>query len=474
MNVATRGIRNAFRNTVRTSSIVIILGLSIGLTIAMLAARQAVTDKIESVKSSVGTTISVSPAGFQGFQGGGNPLTADQLKKVVAVSHVTSVTKMLSDRLSSSDTNLESAIEAGALGQRFGGQSGSGSQQAPSGSTGSSGTSGSTQTMSFTPPITVTGTNDVSTTAAFNGSTAKITSGKSIDATSDDNVALVGKSLASKNNLKVGSTFTAYGETITVVGIYDTGTTFGNGGLVMPLATVQRLSDQSGDVTSAVVTVDSLDNLSSTTAAIKKVLGESADVTNSQDAAEESVKPLESVKTISLFSLIGALVAGAVIILLTMMMIVRERRREIGVMKAIGASNIKIMSQFVAEAVTLTVLGLIVGSIIGVAAASPVTNTLVNNSSSSSSSSQGGPGGGFGGNPPGGSSSSSSSTSSSRPVFREFGRTGGQTIRNISTSVGIGTLLAGTAAALFIAIVGSAVPSLLISKMKPAEAMRSE
>ena len=48
-----------------------------------------------------------------------------------------------------------------------------------------------------------------------------------------------------------------------------------------------------------------------------------------------------------------------------MVMVVRERRREIGVFKAIGASNIKIMSQFIAEAVTLTFLGMLAGIIIG-------------------------------------------------------------------------------------------------------------
>ena len=457
MNVVTRGVRNAFRNTVRTSSIIIILGLSIGLTIAMLAARQAVTSKIQSVKSSVGTSISISPAGFHDFSGGGTALTADELAKVAAVSHVRSVTEMLSDRLSSDNTNLVSSIVAGTLGQRFGEGGGTAPQVSNGSSTGA--------TRSFTPPVTVTGTNDVASTAAFSGSTATITSGKTIDATSDSNVALVGKELATKNSLSVGSTFTAYGATITVAGIFDTGTTFGNNAVVMPLATVQRLSNQAGSVTSATATVDSLDNLASSTTAIKSILGTAADVTNSQDIANQTVQPLESVKSISLFSLIGAMVAGAIIILLTMMMIVRERRREIGVMKAIGASNLKVMGQFIAESLTLTILGLIVGSVIGIAAASPVTNTLVNNSSSSASTQT------FAGGPLG---AGSSNTTIVRPRLRELGRTSTATLKNIKTSVGISTLMAGIGAALFIAIVGSAVPSFLISKIKPAEAMRSE
>ena len=74
MNVISRGIRNAFRNIVRTFSIVIILGLSIGLSLTMLIAHQAVGDKIKSVESSVGNTVSISPAGVRGFQGGGNAL----------------------------------------------------------------------------------------------------------------------------------------------------------------------------------------------------------------------------------------------------------------------------------------------------------------------------------------------------------------------------------------------------------------
>ena len=42
MNNVSRGVRNAFRNGIRTISIVLILALAIGLALAMLVARQAV------------------------------------------------------------------------------------------------------------------------------------------------------------------------------------------------------------------------------------------------------------------------------------------------------------------------------------------------------------------------------------------------------------------------------------------------
>ena len=82
MNSISRGIRNAFRNGIRTFSIVSILGLSIGLSLAMLIAHQAVGQKIRTVKASVGNTVSISPAGARGFEGGGNALTAAQLAPI--------------------------------------------------------------------------------------------------------------------------------------------------------------------------------------------------------------------------------------------------------------------------------------------------------------------------------------------------------------------------------------------------------
>jgi putative ABC transport system permease protein len=458
MNVITRGIRNAFRNGIRTFSIVIILGLSIGLALTMVVARQAVQAKIASVKASIGNEVTISPAGARGFEGGGNPLTDTQMATVTSLPHIVSLTETLGDRLSSTQTNLQSSITAGSLGQRNANFGGGG------GGAGGFGGGGTASNATFTPPVTVTGTNSTTSTSVLvGGGTIKITSGKAFNPTVDADVALVGTDLASKNNLKVGSTFQAYSTTFTVDGIYDAGNTFSNSGLLMPLPTVQRLSQQPGDVTSATAQVDSISNVSGAVSAIEGKLGSAADVTSAQDTSNQALAPLQSISTISLISVIGAVIAGAAIILLTMLMIVRERRREIGVLKAIGSSNVKVTLQFITESITFTLLGAVVGLVLGVIGGNPVTNLLVTTTTSTTSG--GGATGRFGGAGGGGGFGRAGGA---------FLRAGGASLHNINAVVGWDIILYGLAAAIVIAVIGSAIPAWFIAKVRPAEVMRVE
>jgi putative ABC transport system permease protein len=446
MGVITRGIRNAFRNTVRTVSIVIILGLSIGLSLAMLVANQAVTTKIASVKGNVGNTVSISPAGARGFEGGGEPLTQAMLDKVSKLSNVTAVTGVVTDRLTTTNSNLVSAVEAGSLGRRNSTNDGNSAAPAPTGISADT----STRTRSFTPPVTLVGTTkptDLSTTQG--GGTFSLTSGEVFTSTSTENVAVIGTTLATKNNLVVGSTFTAYSASIKVVGLFDSGNSFSNNQVLMPLVAVQKLSEQVGQFTSATVTVDSISNVDSVTKTVSTELGTTADVTNASERAQSVVAPLENIQNISLYSLFGAVGAGAVIILLTMIMIVRERRREIGVLKAIGASNIRVVLQFAVEAITFTLLASIVGIGLGVAAANPITSMLVTTSSSSGAPV---PGSGMG---------------------RSFGQIR-ESITSIQGVVDWRIVVYGIGVALVIAIIGSVLASFFITKIRPAEVMRAE
>lgn len=451
MSVIFRGMKNAFRNWIRTVSVVLILAISIGLALVMYLAQSAVSARIESVKSSIGNTITITPAGSQGFEGGGEPLTGTQLASVKSIDHVASVNETLNERLETgSTTNLNSAIEPGTLGNRRNAQVNVQiNGRAPEGG------------RTFSVPIMVNGISNTETLT--NSSTTSITSGTVFDAASKDNVAVVGKDLAAKNNLSLDSTFTANGATVKVVAVFDAGNTFANNSIYMPIASVQTIMNEADQVSQAVVTVDSIDNIDSTVSALKSALGsDKADVTSNQDSAKSALEPLTNIQNISWYSLIGALAAGAVITLLTMIMIVRERRREIGVLKAIGASNISIVMQFVSESLVLTLLAGVVGIIAGIFLSNPVLSALV-----SSNESQGGPqfsAGGPGGGPGG------------RALFVGFA--GGANIRealaSLQANVGPQIILYGVLAAVVIAIVGSAIPAFLISKIRPAEVIRGE
>jgi putative ABC transport system permease protein len=457
MNALRRGVRNAFRNAMRSVGVVVILAVAIALSISMLIARDAVSAKINSVRSSTGNTISVSPAGFFGGSGGGTPLTTAQVTSLLNIANVTAVQAQLAERLSSTQTNLVTPIAAGSLGQRFGGFGG--------------GASASTGTR--TVPISFIGTNSPGNSlvgGANGGGTEKLTSGTTFSATSTADVAIVGQDLATKNSLKVGSTFTAWGAKVTVVGIYDAGSTFANADVLMPLATVQKLASATNQITGATVVVNNINNVSGAVTAITKKLGTTADVTSTQATMESQLAPLNSVKTISTYTLIGAVIGAAIILLLSMLMIVRERRREIGVLKALGATNRSVVSQFVAESTTFTVLGAVVGFIGGVIISSPITSALV---SASGGSSPGGfvrRGGGFGG---GGSGFTPPSGSGGGLGFRGI-RGLGNTLGNLHTSVGWSTLVFALLAAIVIAALGSTVASATITRIRPAEVLRSE
>ncbi|MGB7103245.1 MAG: FtsX-like permease family protein [Acidimicrobiales bacterium] len=465
MNSLRRGIRNAFRNSMRTVGVIVILAVAIAISISMLIARDAVNTKINSVRASTGNTITVSPKGFFGFSGGGTPLTTTEINGLLNLKNVTAVQESLSEELSTKDTSLTSPTPSGSLGQQFGGFGGGG---------GSS--SGST---TFTIPVRLIGTNSPGNAlvgGANGGGTEKLTSGTSFSPTSKADVALVGQTLATKNKLKVGSTFTVYGKTVTVVGIYNSGSTFANSDVLMPLATVQTLASATGQVTDATVVVNNINNVNSVTKAISAKLGSKADVTSTEATVASELAPLNTVKTISTYTLFGAVIGAAIILLLSMLMIVRERRREVGVLKALGAPNRSIIGQFIAESTTFTILGSVVGFLVGIALSSPITSALV--SASGTSTPSGFTGGGFvrsssGGFAGGGSGFTPPSGGGSGAAAFRFGGFH-NTLTALHTSVGWSTLTCAFVFAIVIAALGSSVAAATIVRIRPAEVLRSE
>lgn len=442
MGVISRGYKNAFRNGVRSMSVVLILSIAIGLSLVMLISLKSVESKISSVKSTIGNNLSISPAGIRGFEGGGELLSDENIEKILKIDGVTKVVKTLSDHLNGG-TSLVSAVEAGSFGQRQ-------QRQQISGAT------SQTQNHGFQMPLMVTGTNDLSITSNLNVSSFDVINGEKFDGNSTDNVAMLGKALAEKNNLSVGQKFEAYDKDIRVAGIFEAGNNFANNLIVMPIKSLQALSDQNGQVNSVLVEVTSIDKIDGVSAKIKEIMGDKADIVSSQDSAKQALQPLENIKTISTYSLIGSMVAGAVILFLTMVMIVRERRREIGVLKAIGSSNYLVTAQFAVESLVLTLVSSAIGIIAGTLLSNPILKVLINNNISSPSRNPG----------------------EGHMMMMRVGAgivNGAQnSMRNLTANVGWEVILYGVGAAVIIAILGSVIPSFIIAKISPAEVMRAE
>lgn len=452
MNVITRGMRGALRSPVRSGAIIAMLAISVGLILAMLVARNGVNTKINEVKATTATAITINPAGIKGGMGGGEPLTADHIQKIKDTDHISKVTSTLIDQLGESDTSLTPSFELGGFGKRmtrFQGESAPVLESSDVDST-------AMQKMPA-PRTTVTGTTDPSSIAAT------LTSGTMIDGNSSDKVALVGKTLAEKNSLSVGDTFTAYGQEITVKGIFSVESVFENNGLIMPLSTLQTLTEQPGAVTNVAVTVDSSDHVVGVVSSLKDTLGDKIDVVSQEEQAANSLAPLESIASLALAGVIGASVAGATIVLLAMIMVVRERRREIGVIKAIGASNIKVITQFMTEGMTLTVIGGIIGIALGIAVSNPITQSLVDSSQNSPTNIKQGPEG--------------SKTQGLLHINGDVHGVGGHiatSINNITGTLTPQVLASSVGIVVLITIIGSAIPAWAIARIRPAEVLRTE
>jgi putative ABC transport system permease protein len=456
MTTAGRGIRNAFRNATRTVSVILILGLAIGLAVVMLTAHRSVSDKIAATLGSVGNNVTIGPPGYSAGGLLGNKLTAAELAPIAHLHGVEDIDESLNgaaNTLGAPDNPCPKGARCHGVGGAHTVKLGSTNLKSPM-SLAARRAGLTCAPKPCTPPVSgsqqlyFTGTTQPSNPVNIGASTLKIVSGHAISGTTAADVAMVSTAMARKNGLKVGSTFTAYGKTLTVAAIFETDNQPAGNTVVTSLPVLQRLTGDTGQVFTAVVTVESINDLSATTSAIERTLGPKASVVSYTADAEKAAGSLGDVKSIALSSLAGAVVAAIVILFLVMVMIVRERKREIGILKAIGASNGRIVAQFTTEAATFTLLGLAVGAVVGIVAASPVTSALVSNSGVSSDT---GARGVFG---------------SPSPFLTH--------LTDINAQVGWGVILLGLAAALVVAVLASAAAAWMIGRIRPAQVLRSE
>jgi putative ABC transport system permease protein len=195
-------------------------------------------------------------------------------------------------------------------------------------------------------------------------------------------VAVIGATTA--DNL--GLTETSIGQTIYIAGLpFDLigitqpkgGSTSADDQVMIPLSTAHELFVGSNNVSAIGISAASADQIDTVSAEVTSTLEQRHGITNGTDdftIANQAqllgtVSSVSDVLTLLLAGIASiSLLVGGIGIMNIMLVSVRERTREIGIRKAIGARGRDILSQFLVEALALSLAGGLIGIAVGVAA----------------------------------------------------------------------------------------------------------
>jgi len=197
-------------------------------------------------------------------------------------------------------------------------------------------------------------------------------------------VAVVGSSTADDLGLgadAVGSEIKVGGLPFLVTGILQakggSGFQDPDDQVLIPVTTLQKYFSGSDAVRTIAVSAASADGIDDARAAITELLRgvHGLGVTEEDDfeildqaQLLETASAVSDTLTLMLAGIASiSLIVGGIGIMNIMLVSVRERTREIGIRKSIGARSRDILSQFLVESVTLSLLGGLVGAALGVA-----------------------------------------------------------------------------------------------------------
>lgn len=470
MKTIRRAVRALLRSPLRAGLLVAVLAVAMGLSLIMITVNGAFGQRLDDIRAQVGTAITVTPAGSfgGGFRFGVPPsdapgaaagadsgagaaadpnsdtgadadseqtaLTDEAVTAIASIEHVVGYSRQITTRYSGDELIAATIEPPDGADNPF-------ARNVPEGG--------------FQIPVLVTGTDNPNALTSLGVQNAEIVDGRTFS--SDEasaNVAVLGQTLAEANDLAVGDTFTLNEETVEVVGIYSTGTQFGDNSLFLPLETARTLFGREGEVDSISVQVDTGSNVTAVADSIRTTLGEDvADVATTEGLIDTISAPVADAESSSQIAMIAALTASAAIILFSVVLVVRQRIKEIGIVKAIGASDWQVTLQFGIETALISLGAAVLGALATFPLAQTVANGLVSDSSSTA-----GPGGG--------------------PGPRIFGaglqQAAGGLLGDIDVAVSPEIFLYAIAIAAGLAIVASAVPAWYVSRVKPAEVLRYE
>jgi putative ABC transport system permease protein len=337
MATVLRGVRNVTRNPARSLLVIVLVALSVSVVVATAAVNRASASQVEQLREQVATLLQVNPPGVAPGGGSAAGLPASLGAQLADVAGVVAVDPYVRRQFVDNANPVATGVLNGVV---------PGSELR------------------------------LSAMGGFTG-TPQLVRGRGLRPGDEGSaVAVVGRVFAQQNGLDVGSRFTLPAELLAargdgpprqdvqaeVVGVFSVDVAFGDNQVFVPLHAAQAALGVDDQVTQFWVQAESVEQVEPVQRRLSTLLGDRADVLASAPQAQRASASISALASSAAWAGAISAAVGGLIVLLTMVLTTRERRREIGVLKALGASNATVAAQFVAESVALAVLGGVVGA----------------------------------------------------------------------------------------------------------------
>lgn len=329
------GVKNLLRKKGRTTALLLLIALAVGITLAMLQASSAVGERVHALSSQFETLIEIRAAGATGMGRGVQPITeglADRIQEA-KLPQVQAIEKVLYVRIVDNTRKYPVSVVAGVE-------------------------PGKT--------LRVNSHGEVGTPT--------IIEGRNLQPSDQGNpVAVVGKVYAEQRGIELNDQFNLGGTTLKAIGLFDAGFTFGNNQVFVPLAVAQQIGRQlfpeevdEGTISKVFLQVDSVENVAAVTRTLRAdVLAQAeVDILTGQQRVDVAAAALQDIQQNAVFASLFALVVAALLVLFTMVLATLERIREVGIQRAIGASRLDIVRQFMAESFAIALVGTLAGALV--------------------------------------------------------------------------------------------------------------
>ncbi|AXV37768.1 MAG: ABC transporter permease [Methanobacterium sp. BRmetb2] len=179
---------------------------------------------------------------------------------------------------------------------------------------------------------------------------------------------IIGKTASETLNKGVGDTIVLFGKNFKITGIFETGSFIQDAGAYMSLDTLQNLTSREGEVSMIYVKITDNANITQVSKRIEDAYPNELTTTTAMAQASRINTGLSAIDTATWAISLLAIIIGGIGVINTMIMSVYERTREIGVLKAVGWKGRRILGMILGEAIVLTLIAGVVGTVMGIIA----------------------------------------------------------------------------------------------------------